>query len=89
MGAREKMKTKILGKPGEPSFYGDINQCPTCFEVFNSTYAFDKHRVGSFEKNTRRCLTEDEMKAIGMATNKKDRWVSSLMETNVVRNKGE
>jgi hypothetical protein len=79
------MKTKILGKPGEPSFNGDINQCPTCFEVFNSTYAFDKHRVGSFENNTRRCLTEDEMKAIGMATNKRDRWVSSLMDSGVSR----
>ena len=71
-------KTKILGKPGFPSFYGDVNQCPTCFEVFNSTAGFDMHRTGKFSPNTRRCMTEAEMLAAGMALNAKNRWITKV-----------
>jgi hypothetical protein len=71
------VKTKILGKPGQPSFVGDVNQCPTCFTVFNSTAAFDKHRVGPF--TDRKCLSDDEMLAKGMGPNKYGRWVSEKM----------
>jgi hypothetical protein len=71
------VKTKILGKPGQPSFRGDVNQCPTCFTVFNSTAAFDKHRVGLF--TARRCLSDDEMLAKGMGPNRYGRWVSEKM----------
>ena len=42
---------------------GDRNQCAACEEYFNSTHAFTKHRVGSFEPDTRRCLTVAEMEA--------------------------
>ena len=73
------VKTKILGKPGQPSFRGDVNQCPTCFTVFNSTYAFDKHRVGTHTPNTRRCMSDDEMLKAGMGPNKYGRWVGNLM----------
>jgi len=71
------VKTKILGKPGQPSFRGDVNQCPTCFTVFNSTAAFDKHRVGPF--TARRCLSDDEMLAKCMGPNRYGRWVSEKM----------
>jgi len=73
------VKTKILGKPGQPSFRGDVNQCPTCFTVFNSTHAFDKHRVGTHTPNTRRCLSDEEMSALGMRPNRYGRWVSKAM----------
>ena len=36
-------------------------QCPTCKEYFKSEAGFDKHRVGSFENDTRRCMTREEM----------------------------
>jgi len=73
------VKTKILGKPGQPSFRGDVNQCPTCFTVFNSTAAFDKHRIGTHSPNTRRCMSDDEMLKAGMGPNKYGRWVSERM----------
>jgi len=48
---------------------GDRNQCPTCGLYFNSTSAFDKHRVGKhsipdgkkWKLLPRRCLTPEEM----------------------------
>jgi hypothetical protein len=56
---------------------GDRCQCPTCREYFNSTYAFDRHRVGRFGVD-RRCLVRAEMIAKGMAMN--DRfWVAQQM----------
>lgn len=62
---------------------GDRNQCQSCKTYFNSTYAFDKHRVGDFGVD-RRCRTEDEMLAKGMAKNSAGFWVSSLMTDNAV-----
>ncbi|WP_038620254.1 FDXHR family putative zinc-binding protein [Pandoraea pnomenusa] len=56
---------------------GDRNQCPGCHQHFNSSHAFDKHRIGVFGKD-RRCMTVPEMKAKGMAINKDGFWVSSL-----------
>lgn len=57
---------------------GDRNQCQGCKQPFNSSYAFDKHRVGEFGKD-RRCLTQSEMLAKGMGTNTAGFWVSALM----------
>jgi hypothetical protein len=59
---------------------GDRNQCPSCREYFNSTAAFDAHRVGPFGSPTgeparRRCLRIDEMIAKGMARNRAGFWV--------------
>lgn len=54
---------------------GDCNQCPTCGEFFNSTSAFDKHRIGEYEV-ARRCLSVVEMLAIGMVKNSKDFWLT-------------
>lgn len=61
---------------------GDHNQCPTCSEFFNSTKAFDKHRVGEYHKMSRRCLKVDEMMSKGMAKNTKGFWVTGPMPAN-------
>jgi len=54
---------------------GDHNQCPRCEEYFNSTFAFDKHRVGEY--SARRCLTAEEMQSVGMAQNAGGWWVGN------------
>lgn len=62
---------------------GDRNQCPTCSVLFNSTRAFEKHRVGVFGVN-RRCLTPTEMLERGMARNSAGFWVGSPMNREVL-----
>ena len=57
---------------------GDRNQCQGCKEFFNSTAAFDKHRTGQHGVD-RRCLTDAEMEAKGMAKNSAEFWVGSPM----------
>lgn len=64
---------------------GDHNQCQGCGCYFNSTHAFDKHRVGEWgsQKNpraNRRCLTEAEMLARGMVQNARGWWISEKSE---------
>ena len=60
---------------------GDRNQCPTCGEYFNSTYACDAHRTGPFghggQPARRRCLTVNEMSAHGMRLNRAGFWVGN------------
>jgi hypothetical protein len=58
---------------------GDRCRCPTCHEPFNSTRAFDKHRVGNFPDG-RRCLTVAEMAAHGMAVNAAGFWITKPRE---------
>jgi len=53
---------------------GDRNQCPTCKEYFNSTFAFNKHRVGEFGKD-RRCRTVEEMIEMGMSKKPDGFWI--------------
>lgn len=53
-------------------------QCGTCGEYFNSTVAFDKHRV--LDGNTRRCLRPVEMTEKGMAVSQRGWWVGSVRE---------
>ena len=46
-------------------------------EYFNSTYAFDMHRVGDHGMpGSRRCLTVQEMRQRGMDKNATDWWIS-------------
>ena len=54
---------------------GDRNQCPACHEYFNSSTAFDQHRVGSFEPDTRRCLTVAEMQVKNFGKTNDDFWL--------------
>ena len=58
---------------------GQRNQCQGCKKYFNSNTAFEMHRRGEFGVD-RRCLTEEEMLARGMALNAKSFWVSELNE---------
>ena len=57
---------------------GDHNQCPTCGQYFNSTFAFDKHRIGAFGVD-RRCMTVAEMEKAGMCLNATNWWISERM----------
>jgi hypothetical protein len=65
---------------------GDRNQCQGCKEYFNSTSAFDKHRVGEFGKD-RRCRTTEEMTALGMGLNADGFWVKTIYDGNAFWNR--
>jgi hypothetical protein len=62
---------------------GDRNQCPSCSLYFNSTSAFDRHRVGAIGRD-RRCLAPTGMLEIGMARNKSGFWVGRPMKASTV-----
>lgn len=58
-----------------------LNFCRTCGHDFGGVTAFDLHRVGKHQylhddehPDGRRCLTEQEMLAIGMYVNGQGRW---------------
>lgn len=53
-------------------------RCHSCGKFFNSTGAFDKHRIGAHGPD-RRCMTEDEMIAKGMDKNSAGYWVTALL----------
>ena len=53
---------------------GDHCQCTACGEYFNSIYAFDLHRTGSFLE--RKCLSVDEMLEYGIVKSSTDWWIS-------------
>jgi hypothetical protein len=70
-----------------------VCECAGCGLFFSSETSFNKHRTGSYgdpiykvkdvvgyEKSTRRCMSEDEMRATGMAQNDKGLWVTTLFE---------
>jgi hypothetical protein len=48
-----------------------------CLEYFNSTAAFDRHRIGAAAE--RRCLTVTEMTVRGMACNGSGFWITRPM----------
>lgn len=56
---------------------GDRCLCRACGEHFNSTYAFNRHRVGSYAPLGRRCRTVEEMLALGMLQNEAGWWITS------------
>ena len=63
--------------PSGITLRGQRNCCPTCGSLFNSTYAFDKHRTGSYAEDNRRCMTAAEMRANGMAKNQAGFWTTA------------
>lgn len=60
-----------------------ISTCTACGEIFHSVTAFDKHRIGTFEPNTRHCMTTDEMIDAGLDIDKKGHWVTELMSQEI------
>lgn len=54
-------------------------QCCGCGLFFKSLNAFDKHRTGKHGVD-RRCMTQDEMRDTGMATNPAGYWVGSVYD---------
>jgi hypothetical protein len=66
---------------------GDRNQCTGCDQLFNSSAAFDKHRVGAHAGNGRRCLGPDEMRAKGMVLGSDGFWRGSEMPENALARK--
>ena len=54
---------------------GNRNQCQGCKQYFNSTTAFDKHRTGEHGVD-RRCMTPEEMTALGMLVNHAGFWIT-------------
>lgn len=60
----------------EPSpLIGDRCRCGACGESFNSTFTFERHRVGTFEPLERCCLSVAQMLAQGFRKNKAGYWV--------------
>ena len=51
--------------------------CQSCGDFFNSTGAFEKHRVGKYTDHSRRCLDATEMRAAGMSENAMGYWTAS------------
>lgn len=60
---------------------GDRNQCASCDQYFNSTAAFDKHRIGVFGYD-RRCADLSEMRAKGMVKNAAGYWITAANPMN-------
>jgi hypothetical protein len=65
-------------KPTPPgvTLRGDRNCCTGCGELFNSSYAFGKHRTGDHTGNQRRCMTVPEMEKLGMIKNDAGFWIT-------------
>ena len=54
-------------------------QCAVCEKEFKSVYSFDTHRVGKYTiPDTRRCLTDKELKKLGMIE-KDGVWITAEM----------
>lgn len=52
-------------------------KCTGCYEYFNSTAAFDKHRTGTHGLD-RRCMSSEEMREKGMDINADGYWITAL-----------
>jgi len=57
-----------------PKLTGCRCQCCACGEYFGSVDVFDRHRVGEYGVN-RRCLSVDEMSAMGWERNGRGFWL--------------
>src|SRR6266702_7912702 len=55
-----------------------MNLCRGCDVTFGSLAAFETHRTGDFSRGERRCLTVDEIQALGMVQNTKGWWIRSI-----------
>lgn len=64
------------------------NQCQGCKQYFNSNTAFEKHRTGKHGVD-RRCMTPDEMTALGMLVNDAGFWITEKYDGNRFVDAGE
>ena len=74
----QPVATGSLNPDASRRLRGDRCKCPSCGQLFNSTYAFDRHRVGRFESE-RHCLSTVDMTARGMTTTTDGFWVAKAM----------
>jgi hypothetical protein len=67
-----------VNEPYDRPFRGSRCQCCACLEYFNSTHAFDRHRVGRHvpidQALHRRCLTVMELRCAGWACDPRGFW---------------
>lgn len=66
-----------------PRLTGCRCQCCACGDYFGSVDVFDRHRVGEHGVN-RRCLSADEMTALGWARNERGFWIRSRLEAGQI-----
>lgn len=68
-----------------------MNKCSGCSRDFTSVTAFDRHRTGSFSKDTRRCMSEAEMSKAGLERkpNGKWSWTADIIEARIARFKSQ
>jgi hypothetical protein len=60
-----------------PKLTGNRCQCTACGDVFNSTTAFDRHRVGDYSTRvSRQCQTSAELIARGWSHNAAGFWIT-------------
>lgn len=64
------------GKMAEKTLTSSRCQCPSCDLYFNSTVAFDKHRVWVHKLRKNVCMTPSDMENKGMAVNDAGFWVT-------------
>lgn len=62
-----------------PKLTGCRCQCSACGHYFGSVTVFDRHRVGEHGVN-RRCLSGDEMSALGWERNERGFWITRRLE---------
>jgi hypothetical protein len=65
-----------IAPPERPRLSGDKCQCRSCGEYFNSTKAFDQHRIGDFTAGERRCMTVAGMRLAGMHRTVRGFWTT-------------
>jgi hypothetical protein len=70
-----------MSEPGDLPLRGNQCLCRACGQYFKSVFAFEKHRTGTFRPMARRCRTEFEMRAVGMAL-RGAFWISSEWNFN-------
>ena len=62
---------------------GQRSFCTACAELFRSTAAFDRHRVGK-HGHDRRCRTIAEMEQAGMVRNARGDWTTGAKPQGVI-----
>lgn len=62
------------------------SQCAVCMKIFSSLSSFDRHRIGSIQDKTRRCMSDDAMLSKGMIKTIRDNkeiWTTEGFDASV------